>query len=600
MTPVPGASPAKRPQGLLNRLRRLVMLEHGTPHRPRRRPPALVFGLEDKVPAGALIALSGQHAMLALTFLIYPLVAASQVGLSQPETNAVLTACTLCIGIATMLQCARSRVGSGYLIVHVPSPGALPLAIQALTLGGVGLMAAMTLLVGVSQLFIARIVRPLRVLLPPEVCGVAVTTLGISLAEPALRRALGLDRGSSVVDDNALIVSLVTVALIVGIAIFTPRRIKIFAVLIGASSGWALAAWLGIEQPGGAALLASAPLVALPSLHLPAFEIAPSLLPLAALSVMLNIVDVLSITVSLEKMNDAEWRRADMRAASRAVTTSGIGNVLNGLVSGFQSGLSSSAVGLAFATGATARIIGFVAGALIFATAFFPKAIVALTLIPAPVVGGILIYTTAYLLVAGMELILSRRLSERRVFLVGLSILAALSVALLPIKGQFPGWIQPLVSTPMSVGAFCAIVLNLIFRIGISQESGFTAGLGTDPYPTMRDFLERQGDLWGARRDVIAAAIPVGAQALELLLENSIATGEVEVRARFDETHLDVFLLYDGAVLEPPKSRPSPEALLGDDAEVAAFCAYMIQKLSDHVTFGQSGGRARIALRFDH
>ncbi len=592
--------PVARARRALLPLRRFVAPEPGTAQRPRRRPTNLVYGLEDKVPGGPLIALSGQHAMLALTFLIYPLVAATEAGLPPAQVHTMLTACAMCIGIATMLQCARSRFGSGYLAVHVPSPGALPLAIQALALGGVGLMAATTLLIGVSQIFAARLVRPLRVLLPPEVCGVAVVMLGVSLADPALRRALGLSAANLKVETAPLMVSLLTLALIVTVTVFAPRRLKLFAVLLGAGAGWGLAAFLHVDRSDGASVLASAAWMELPAVHLPSLAIAPSLLPLAALMVIMNLVDVLSVTVSLEKMNDADWRRADMRAAGRAVTTCGIGNILNGLTSGFQSGLSSSAVGLAFATGATARIIGIVAGALIFATAFFPKAIVALTLIPSPVIGGILLYTTAYLLVAGMELVLSRRLSERRVFLVGLSILAGLSVALLPIRSQFPLWAQPLVTTPMSVSACMAIVLNLLFQIGISRESGIQVALGDNPFTTARDFLERQGDLWGARRDVIAAAIPVAAQALEMLHDNGVATGDVELRARFDETHLDVYLLYDGPQMEAPKQRPAPEALLGDAQEVASFAAYMLQKLSDRVTFGQSGGRSRVALRFDH
>ncbi len=85
-----------------------------------------------------------------------------------------------------------------------------------------------------------------------------------------------------------------------------------------------------------------------------------------------------------------------------------------------------------------------------------------------------------------------------------------------------------------------------------------------------------------------------------MLHDNAIASGDVELRARFDETHLDVFLIYDGPVMEAPKERPAPEALLGDAAEVAGFAAYMLQRLSDRVTFGQSGGRSRVALRFDH
>ncbi len=68
---------------------------------------------------------------------------------------------------------------------------------------------------------------------------------------------------------------------------------------------------------------------------------------------------------------------------------------------------------------------------------------------------------------------------------------------------------------------------------------------------------------------MVAAAIPVAAQALEVVRDTGVAHGPVELRARFDETHLDVFVLYEGEVLEAPKNRPSPEALLGDAKEVA-------------------------------
>ncbi|MFG1300989.1 solute carrier family 23 protein [Xanthobacter sp. V3C-3] len=605
-SPEAGASPAHARHRGRRGLRRLrAVLDRILPDpdargsRVSRRPPSLVYGLDDAVPAPALVPLAAQHAMLAVTFLIYPVLAATEARLPADQVSSMLSACAMSIGLATIIQCLRSRFGSGYLAVHIPAPGAIPLAVQALSIGGLGLMAMTTLLVGICQLFVARLVRPLRVLLPPEVCGVAVSMLGVSLASPALRRALGLDHGPQVMETAAM-ASLATVGIIVAVTVFAPRRLKLFAVFAGAGLGWALALFLDVGQPGADAAIAAAPLVALPALTLPSFTFAPSLFPLMALLVLMNLVDVLSVTVSLEKMNDADWRRADMPAVQRAVTCCGIGNILNGLTTGFQAGLSSSSVGLAFATQSTARVIGVLAGVMIFAIAFLPKAIVALTLIPSPVIGGILLYTSAYLVVAGMDLVTSRRLSERRVFVVGLSVLAGLSVALLPLTRQLPAALQPLFSTPLSAGAICAIALNLLFRIGIAQEAAEKVPDTAHAFPFVRDFLEQQGDNWGARRDVIAAAIPTVAQALELVMDSGIAEGPVELRARFDETHLDVFLLYDGEVVEAPKERPSPEALLGDAREQAAFAAWMLKRLSDHVHFGRSGGRARIALRFDH
>jgi len=597
---VPDASRAA-PSGasLFARLARWLRPE-GRAGRTPRRPPALVYALADKVPLGDLLPLAAQHAMLAATFFIYPVLVAGEAGLSPDQASGMVSACAMCAGITTILQCLRSRIGSGYLSIHIPSAGAIPLAAQALSIGGLGLMAATTLLVGICQMFMSRIVRPMRVLLPPEVCGVAVLMLGISLAGPALKRALGLDIGPGTITGGAFLASAATLGLIVAITIFAPKRVKLFAVLAGAAGGWTLAILLDVGNPAAAQAIAAAPILALPSLTLPDLAIAPSLLPLIALLVLMNLMDALSVIISLEKMNDADWRRADMGAVGRAVATNGFGNVLNGLAGGFQSGFSSSSVGLAFATQATARVIGVAAGVMIFAIAFLPKAIVALTHIPSPVVGGILLYTAAYLVTAGMDLVTSRRLSERRVFVVGLAVLAGLSVALLPVRDAVPEAVRPLFATPLTLGALTAIALNLLFRIGIARETAVAVPEGTHAFPFARDFLERQGDLWGARRDVIASAIPIVAQALELVADSGIASGPVELRARFDETHLDVYLLYDGEVVEPPKERPSPEALLGDAAEVAAFTAYMIKRLSDHVRFGRSGGKARIALRFDH
>ncbi len=131
-------------------------------------------------------------------------------------------------------------------------------------------------------------------------------------------------------------VSLLTLGLIVGVTIFAPRRLKLFAVFIGASHRWILAAMLGVHRPETAEVLAAADWIALPHLHLPSLAVAPSLLPLAALMVMMNLVDVLGVTVSLEKMNDADWRRPICARAGRAVNACGIGNILNGLTSGLS------------------------------------------------------------------------------------------------------------------------------------------------------------------------------------------------------------------------------------------------------------------------
>lgn len=579
---------------------RFWQLPPGAVPKPRRRPATLVHGSDDAVPAPTLIALSLQHAMLALTYLIYPLVAASVAGFSDVETEGLLSVSALCMGLATIVQCARSRFGSGLLIVHIPSPGAIPLAQQAFLMGGPGMVAMSTLILGVSQMFAARLIRPLQILLPPEVCGVAVTMLGVSLADAGLRRAFGTPDASFVVHHGSLATALLTLGTAVAITVFAPRAAKIFALLAGAALGWIFAALVGVIHVDMAAELAKVSLVALPNLALPEWRFDPALLPLVALVLAMGLLDVFSTTVTLERMDDADWRRPNMGATQRAVTASGIGNVLAGLVTGFPIATSSSAVGLAFATGATSRIIGVVAGAMVCAAAFFPKVIMALSLIPSPVIGGIILFTAAFMIATGMNLILTHRLNDRRIFMVGLSIILGLATCIFPLVSHVPVWVHPIFSTPLTVSATAAILLNLAFRIGVTQEGTLAVAPQDDAFLTVRAFLEKMGDQWGARRDIIGCTIPVVAQAIEMLRNGEVATGPLDLHARFDETSIDVHILYDGEVISLPSARPMPDALLGTRTDVLAFSAFLLTQLADKARFSHRQNRACVSLHFHH
>lgn len=125
------------------------------------------------------LLLAFQHAVLILMFVAYPLIVAAGAGFSPEATRDFVTATILAMGIGTMLQ-AWSRFGSGYLLVHNPNPIHIPVLIQAGAVGGAALIATLGLFSAAVQASMGRIIRPLRRLLPAEVCGVTVTMLGVS------------------------------------------------------------------------------------------------------------------------------------------------------------------------------------------------------------------------------------------------------------------------------------------------------------------------------------------------------------------------------------------------------------------------------------
>ncbi len=54
------------------------------------------------------------------------------------------------------------------------------------------------------------------------------------------------------------------------------------------------------------------------------------LLPLFALMAVVNSVDNLGVLVSVQRMNDTEWKRIDMSRSSSGVKANGIGNIVAG------------------------------------------------------------------------------------------------------------------------------------------------------------------------------------------------------------------------------------------------------------------------------
>ncbi|MDF2095063.1 uracil-xanthine permease family protein [Aquibaculum arenosum] len=569
-----------------------------------RRPTWLSYAVEERPPAPTLLVLGLQHAGLAIMFMIYPVVVAQELGLTSAETSGLLASSLLAIAIATLLQSRQPPMGSGELAVLIPTPVMLPAMIQAGSIGGVGLIASMTFILGLLESGLARILHRLRRLLPPEVCGVVVFMLGVSLASPALIRFTGgtlepLHRTS--VDHQHLAVAGATLATMVLVAIFGRGALKLFALVFGLLVGTGLCLLLGLFEPMASERLAAASILGLPSLALPTWKFELVLLPLFALMAIVNSVDNLGVLVSIQRLNDADWKRMHLRSASGGLQANAVGNMSAGALGGSAMGVSSAHVGLSFASGATSRVIALAAGILLLLAVFMPKVVTALALIPPPVIGAIMVYTSAYMMVSGMDLILSRMLSERRIFTVGLSILLGLSVVLLPgVYDNLPPWLAPLFRSELAVAALAAIGLNLLFRIGIAQQASLPVPMQVDAYEFAQSFLGRQGDIWGARREVIGRAAHAAAETLETLREHGLAEHEIELGARFDEFNLDVVFRWRGRPLETPAERPDFDAIMDDDQSFARLAGFLIRRYADRMTQRSEGESQRLTLHFEH
>ena len=567
-----------------------------------QKPAGIIYGVSDVPPLRTTLLLAVQHTSLALVFMVYPLMLVTESHGTQGDAERIVAAAILSMAVGTFIQClGRKSIGSGYLAVHITNPVYLPVSIQAARMGGLGLVFGMTIIAGCFSMLFSRFLPRLRQLFPTEVCGVVIFMLGISMVGSAIPRLLGLNAAGHV-DPNSVAVAAVTLVLIIALSVWPTGHIRLYSVLIGLAGGYGTALWLGVIDPASLGSIMDNGFLALPAITAPDWNVRWTLLIPFLMTALVSSLDTVAGLVTCQKINHTEWVRPDMGSVSRGVLADGMGVAVAGAFGSLGTGASSAHIALSSATGATSRRIGLFTAALLLGTAFVPPVAKLLSRMPTPVIGAVLVYASAFLITSGMELIVSRMLDNRRVFMVGGSIIAGLSVMQISeVIARLPDWLYSICSSPFAVASICAIVLNLLFRLGTTQSANLRIEPQLLNISTVRDFFENRGASWGARRQVIQRAEAAVNELLETVILLELSKGTIDIQARFDEYNLDVTVLYPGRPFPVPDQRLSPEAMLDEgDALLAALPNLLIRQYADKVVYDTLNELQRISLHFEH
>ena len=564
-----------------------------------RRPSNLIYGVDDRPPAVTLLLLGLQHVSAMTSTLVLPVVIVASAGRPPSEAAALIQMSMVAAGIGTALQ-ARSKgpVGSGYLCPMGIGPAWFGASSMAFRAGGAGLLFGMTALAGVMEALFSRAVTRLRPLFPPELLGVVVTMVGVELVVPGARNLLALDapagaRGAPVA------LGFLTLGVMAAFTVWGKGKLRLFAMLLGLALGYAAAVLAGLLAPEARAQLAG-PWFALPARAAAGWSLDPAyLLPFAIATLCSSLKGIGDLTIC-QKINDADWKRADMGNLSRGLLADGTANVLSGLLGGMGLSTFSSNVGLSIASGATSRVIGVAAGALFAALAFVPKLAALLVVMPRPVMGALVVYVASFMVVAGVQLIASRMLDARRTFVVGTSFVLGLSALLVPeAYAAVPGVLRPIVASSLALATLVAIALNAVFHLGLRRTLAAEVVPGPSAPEEAWRFLERCGAAWGARPEVVRRASGALTELAGAVSSLGLAKGPLRVEGVFDELNLDVAVTYPGAPLLLSTQRPEAEAL-EDDAGMAALAGYLVARQADGARSEERDGRCRIDLHFVH
>jgi xanthine permease XanP len=567
-----------------------------------KKPTNLIYAVEDKPPWAATILLGLQHVSVISVGWIFVMVIVTGIGGTSEQAKSVIQISMIVSGIATILQ-ARTKgpVGSGYLCPLSCGPAYIAASISAGKVGGLPLVFGLLIASGLFEALLSCVMQRLRALFPPEVTGLVVSMVGIELIALAAPRFLGFTGPGSSRHLLPIAVALLTLAVMIGPTVWSEGMLRLYPVLLGLVAGYLSAYAVGLLTWPQLNVVLAAPRISLPMKGQSGWAFSLAMLPAFLIASLASTLKTVGDLTLCQKINDAEWKRTDMKSVSGGILASSICTFSAGLLGGAGQSTFSSNVGLSIATRATSRQIALPCGIILIALAFFPKLAAVYTVMPQPVMGAILVYVACFMILAGVQLMTSRMLDARKIFVVGISLIFGLSVRMVPgLYADVPDVLSSIFSSSLSLATVLVIVLNLLFRIGIAKRQALELTPSVDSSQKIFDFMETQGGVWGARRDVIMRATAALNEFVESAAGLGLVKGRAQVEVSFDEFNLDMDIRYDGKLMEFPIRRPTEEALLADDNAVARLSGFLIRQYADRVKAEMADGRCRIQMHFDH
>ena len=427
------------------------------------------YTLNEVPPFGHLLVQSLQHVMLMVISLSLPILFASQVSGSAEFAAGLISFSMLAAGIGSIIQgLGLPFMGSGYLCPNVCGPSYFSLSLSAAWVGGMPLMRGMIIFAGLVEMALAPIIQKLKNVFPVFIVGLVVTMVGVSVIKSSVTSFFGLTFSGDAVRTLDIVVGMFTLLVMVLSNIWGNRFIKMYCLLIGMLSGWILALILIPEYLHNLAVIKTFSTFALPSIG-PEFKKITfdfsMIIPFTVIAISGSLKSFGNL-LAAQKISEPELEQPNFIPVRKGLLADGFSTALAGLLGAIAVDTSSSNIGLAGATKVVSRWICVLAGVIFVVLAFFPKLIIALSLIPKPVLGASIIFAGCFMICTGLMEMFSEEWNQRKTFVVGISLFFGLSTAFLPgLYARAPEFIKTFFTDPLPTTTILAVVLNQLFNL---------------------------------------------------------------------------------------------------------------------------------------
>ena len=220
---------------------------------------------------------------------------------------------------------------------------------------------------------------------------------------------------------------------------------------------------------------------------------------------------------------------------------------------------------------------------------------------PQPVMGATPLFAMCFIVIIGLQMMMSRMMDSRKIFVLGISLIFGLSVmGLVNVYSQIPNpLVRPIFSSTLYLATLLAIALTFLFRLGLAKKVQLILEPKKSTSDDIFSFMEIQGAAWGARREVIYKAISALNEIAETVTLLRLAEEKVVVDVKFDEFNLDLSVQYHGKPF-PLQDHSQSDPDFTDEGNLSRLSVDLLKKLADKVTSDCKDGVCRVMLHFDH
>jgi xanthine permease XanP len=229
-----------------------------------------------------------------------------------------------------------------------------------------------------------------------------------------------------------------------------------------------------------------------------------------------------------------------------------------------------------------------------------PKVGAVLLTLPLPIIGAALIFNGASMLMGGIQIVTSRPVTMRSTFIVGISLLFALSRRVYPeFYTLLPPWTHAFTDSILSIAVVVCVLLNLCFLIGERRTEVMVLEPGDGKaLSRFDDKFRAQAKLWQLNAADTGRAETSVSELVRLIEEGGHAESAITASVSYDDLDLAIKLSYQGTLPYVASEQRLPRGMVEEQIFAVGLSGFLSSVFPDRLNSQQKDGACEISVYF--